>query len=90
MENLLQGIPNVVIYLEDILITGKTESEHLSTLAKALTKLNKPGYKHETKCKFMAKSVVFLGHGIDEQGIRHVKRRSMPYKKPQYRRKCHS
>ena len=30
MENLLQGIPNVVVYLGDILIMGKTESEHSS------------------------------------------------------------
>ena len=43
MENLLQGIPNVVVYLGDILIMGKTESEHLSTLAKVLTKLEQAG-----------------------------------------------
>jgi len=73
MENLLQGIPNVVVYLEDILIMGKTESEHLSTLAKVLTKLEQAGLQaHESKCKFMAKSVVFLGHGIDEQGINQI------------------
>ena len=29
METLLQGIPNVSVYLDDILVTGKTESEHL-------------------------------------------------------------
>ena len=27
MENLLQGIPHVSIYLDDILITGTTETE---------------------------------------------------------------
>ena len=76
MENLLQDIPNVVVYLGDILIMGKTESEHLSTLAKVLTKLEQAGLQaHESKCMFMAKSVVFLGHGIDEQGIHHVKKK---------------
>ena len=32
MENLLKDIPKVVVYLDDILITSKTESEHLATL----------------------------------------------------------
>lgn len=32
MENLLQGIPKVGIYLHDILITGATEDEHLNKL----------------------------------------------------------
>ena len=39
MENLLQGIPHVSIYLDDILLTGNTEAEHLATLDKVLTKL---------------------------------------------------
>ena len=37
MENLLQGIPCVSIYLDDILITGTSEADHLSTLDKVLT-----------------------------------------------------
>ena len=35
MENLLKGIPNVVTYLDDILVTGKTDAEHLKNLQQA-------------------------------------------------------
>lgn len=34
MENIFQGIPKVVVYIDDILITGKTDAEHLATLRK--------------------------------------------------------
>ena len=39
MENLLKDIPKVVVYLDDILITGETESEHLATLEEVLQRL---------------------------------------------------
>ena len=39
MENLLQGIPHVSIYLDNILITGATEAEHLNILDQVLTRL---------------------------------------------------
>ena len=29
LDTLLQGIPNTLCYLDDILITGKTDAEHL-------------------------------------------------------------
>ena len=29
MENVLQGIPNVIVYLDDILLSSSTESDHL-------------------------------------------------------------
>ena len=32
MESLVRGIPGVVVYLDDILITGPTENDHLITL----------------------------------------------------------
>jgi hypothetical protein len=40
MENLLQGIPRVCVYLDDILVTGATEQEHLANLAQVLQRLH--------------------------------------------------
>jgi len=33
IENILQGVPQTCIYLSDILLTGKTKTEHLNNLA---------------------------------------------------------
>lgn len=32
MDQVLQGLPNVHCYREDILVTGQTEAEHLENL----------------------------------------------------------
>ena len=32
MENLLQGLQYVTVYLDDILVTGSSRAEHLATL----------------------------------------------------------
>ena len=67
MDSLLQGNPGVVVYLDDILVTGpdKTESlkEVLCRLAKAGLKLKKE------KCHFMQSSVKYLGYCIDSEGL---------------------
>ena len=31
METILQGIPNVSVYIDDILVTGKSDEEHIKT-----------------------------------------------------------
>ena len=36
MEGLLHGIPHVSLYLDDILVTGVSDEEHLTTLDKVL------------------------------------------------------
>ena len=51
METLLLGIPNVVVYLDDILITGHTNQEHLDHLHEDLQRLEKVGMKlRKSKC----------------------------------------
>ena len=71
METLLQGIPHVTVYIDDILITGETEADHLQTLEKVLERLAKAGLRaKKRKCKFMVPSVDYLGYVIDAQGLR--------------------
>ena len=36
MESILSGIPNVVVYIDDILVTGPNEDTHLEALEEAL------------------------------------------------------
>ena len=51
MESLIGSIPGVVVYLDDILITGPSEQEHLDTLEAVLQKLQEAGLKlRKDKC----------------------------------------
>ncbi len=70
MESLLQGIDGVVVYLDDILVTGRTDEEHLATLEKVLDRMEQAGLRlKRSKCAFMASSVVYLGHRVDAEGL---------------------
>ena len=70
MDNLLQGIPGVCVYLDDILITGSTEEEHLQHLDDVLTRLSKAGLTlKKSKCAYLLKSVEYLGHTISKEGL---------------------
>ena len=70
MDTLLQGIPGVICYIDDILVTGTSEEEHLQNLTKVLDKLKEYGVRvKQDKYKFMSASVGYLGHRIDPDGI---------------------
>ena len=70
MEQLLQGIPGVTVYIDDILITGETDGEHLKSLEEVLRRLAKADLRaKKPKCKFLEPSVSYLGHQIDESGL---------------------
>ncbi len=42
MENILQGIPSVVCYIDDILVTGTSENDHINEV---LSRLEKHGFR---------------------------------------------
>ena len=73
IDSLFQWMPNVLVYIDDILITGKTEEDHLHTLEQVLLKLNTYGFHlKKEKCAFLKSEVVFLGHKIDHHGIHPI------------------
>ena len=60
METLLQDIPAVMAYVDDILVMGKSD-EHLETWVSVRLE--------ESEILLMAPSVTYLGHKIDKDGI---------------------
>ena len=71
MNQVLEGFPGVLYLIDDTLIYGKDQSEHDARLLAALRWLKEAGVTLNTnKCAFRQKSVKFLGHMIDEHGIR--------------------
>ena len=69
MESLLSGIPGVVVYIDDILVTGRTEEAHLAALDEVLKRLSSAGLRlKKNKCIFLAPSVDYLGYRVDAQG----------------------
>lgn len=71
LDQLLQGISGVCVYLDDILVTGSSEKEHEANLREVLTRLQEAGLKLcKEKCSFYQPSVQYLGHIIDKHGRR--------------------
>ena len=70
MESILQGLDRVAVYIDDILITGRSEEEHLRVLDEVLQRLEKAGMRlKKSKCTFLSQSVEYLGHKISKEGL---------------------
>ena len=70
MEQLLHGIPGVIVYIDDILISSQTEEDHLRTLEEVLKRLQRANLRAKKgKCSFLVPSVSYLGYKIDGEGL---------------------
>ena len=70
MDQILKGQKNTICYLDDILIMGQNAEEHIKILEEVLQHLESQGIKLKpSKCKFIQKSIEYLGHTIDASGL---------------------
>ncbi|XP_043242753.1 uncharacterized protein K02A2.6-like isoform X3 [Amphibalanus amphitrite] len=78
MEKLLNGMPGVCVFLDDVLITGKSQNDCLQRTSAVLEKLQDAGLRvSEKKCKFCVDSVEYLGHRIDAEGCHPTEAKSL-------------
>ncbi|UYV76630.1 K02A2.6-like [Cordylochernes scorpioides] len=71
MSAILRGVNGVICHMDDILILAKRKEEHDETLREVLRRLKNSGITlNKEKCQFGVSNVTFLGHYIDEYGIK--------------------
>ena len=70
MDKKLSHIPFVRVRVDDILITGVNDDEHLNNLSLVLKILKDCGLRlKQNKCEFMVSDVVYLGFKINKHGV---------------------
>lgn len=71
MDQVLQDLENVSVYLDDVLIAGKDYEDCKRKLYLVLERLAKANIKvNFNKCKFFVTELPYLGHVLTEKGLR--------------------
>ena len=70
VDQILPKLAGVVCFIDDILVTGCNEAEHLSNLEAVFQKIQEYGLRLKLrKCKFFQESVEYLGQVVSREGI---------------------
>lgn len=70
LQNLLSDIPNLVVYIDDVLIYAKSKEEHDEIVVKFLEKARDIGLKlNKNKTQLCQESVKFMGQNLSSQGL---------------------
>ena len=71
LDQLLTGARGTQAMVDDVIITGKNDAEHLQNLEEVLRRLQNAGLKaNKSKCKFLQDSITFCGHVVTKEGLR--------------------
>jgi hypothetical protein len=71
MEQVLRGLQNILIYIDDVLIHTDTHETHLKALEQVLMRLQHHHLKiNLDKCLFGDQQVSYLGFTLTPQGIK--------------------
>ncbi|XP_061164934.1 uncharacterized protein K02A2.6-like [Saccostrea echinata] len=70
IEQVLQNIPSTQVIIDDIIVTGRDDEEHLHNLKLVLDRLQSYGlHVNLQKCEFFQANVSYVGHEIDARGL---------------------
>ena len=70
IADILHGIKNARNLSDDIIIHGRTQTEHDAALKATLARLQSHGAKlNKEKCQFSTKKLTFFGHVFGEKGV---------------------
>ena len=70
MMTIFEDIPDIYIYMDDLLIYSRSQSEHEKTASEVLKKLHENGMAISLqKCEWNKSSVEYLGYVISEKGL---------------------
>lgn len=70
MEQLFSKVKGIIVYLDDILVGGKTLDEHNQRLTQVLEILNANKLTlNDKKCEYRCKELEFMGLHVSEEGI---------------------
>lgn len=76
MEKVIAGIPHSAVYLDDIIVTGVNNDNHLENVHKILKRLQLHGLRcRPEKCYFAEERIEYVGHKIDANGIMPTEKR---------------
>lgn len=77
MDQLLQGLDGVKCFFDDIIIQGATENQLLKRLKDVLLRLKQSNLRvNKEKCHFFKRSINYLGHTIDKDGLHKNKEKT--------------
>lgn len=70
IDMVLRDLPFVYSYIDDLLVASEDEQQHKDHLRRLFVRLSEFGVVvNPAKCQFGTKSLDFLGHHVNDQGI---------------------